>query len=135
MRSLGLGGKVRVGADADGGYVIPADWKEVPLLISLGIGPENSFDMSFADAGVPVEAHDPTIAQLPQTHPKIRWIINMVVADPKPNSAEVSLRNILERISSNTLPALKMDIEGWEYPTILSCSEELLENSVLRSGI
>ena len=126
MRSLGPGGKARVGADADGGYVIPADWKEVPLLISLGIGPENSFDMSFADAGVPVEAYDPTIAQLPQTHPKIRWIQNMVVADPKPNSAEVSLRNILERISSNTLPALKMDIEGWEYPTILSCSEELL---------
>ena len=126
MRSLGPKGKVRVGADADGGYVIPADWKTVPMLISLGIGPENSFDMSFAEAGIPVEAYDPTISQLPQIHPKIRWIQSLVVANPKPNSTEVSLENVLQRISCDNLPALKMDIEGWEYPAILSCSEKSL---------
>jgi hypothetical protein len=126
MRSLGTVGKVRVGADADGGYVIPADWKAVPMLISLGIGPENSFDMSFAEAGISVEAYDPTISQLPQIHPKIRWIQSLVVANPRPNSKEVSLENVLERVSSDNLPVLKMDIEGWEYPVLLSCSERSL---------
>jgi len=112
--------------DADGGYVIPADWKTVPMLVSLGIGSENSFDMSFAEAGIPVEAYDPTISQLPQIHPKIRWIQSLVVANPKPTSTEVSLENVLQRISCDNLPALKMDIEGWEYPAILSCSEKSL---------
>ena len=125
MRSLGPEGKVRVGADADGGYVIPADWKTVSMLISLGIGPENSFDVSFAEAGIPVEAYDPTISQLPQIHPKIRWIQSLVVANPR-HSNEVSLENVLERVSLDNLPVLKMDIEGWEYPVLLSCSERSL---------
>ena len=126
MRSLSSKCMVRVGAESDGGYVIPADWKTVSMLISLGIGPENSFDMSFAEAGIPVEAYDPTISQLPQSHPKIRWIQSLVVANPKPNSTEVSLESVLQRISCDNLPALKMDIEGWEYPAILSCSEKSL---------
>jgi len=126
MRSLGSKGMVRVGADSDGGYVIPADWKTVSMLISLGIGPENSFDIDFAEAGISVEAYDPTISQLPKTHSKIRWVQSMVVANPNPNRAEVSLRHVLEKIPAGSSTALKMDIEGWEYSTLLSCPDEVL---------
>ena len=126
IRSLGVDEKARVGGDADGGYVLPADWRKVSLLISLGIGPDNSFDAAFAEAGIPVEAYDPTISKLPLVHPKIHWIKKMVVANPGFHDNEISLEQILERISHHPMPALKMDIEGWEYPVILTCPQEAL---------
>jgi hypothetical protein len=36
------------------------------------------------------------------------------------------LENVLERVSSDNLPVLKMDSEGWEYPVLISCSERSL---------
>jgi len=50
----------------------------------------------------------------------------MVVATPHPNSAEISLRHVLENIPAESSTALKMDIEGWEFSTLLSCPDELL---------
>lgn len=126
IRGLGQNGKARVGGEADGGYVVPADWKNVSMLFSLGIGPDNSFDLAFAKSGIQVEAYDPTISSLPQAHPKIRWIQRWVASASDPSHNKVSLGEILENASEGGGPALKMDIEGGEYPAILSCPEAAL---------
>lgn len=47
-------------------------------------------------------------------------------SNPHPNSAEISLRHVLENIPAESSTALKMDIEGWEFSTLLSCPDELL---------
>lgn len=126
IRSLGPTGKERVGGDADGGYVIPADWKKTSTLYSLGIGPDNSFDIAFARSGIQVEAYDPTISSLPEDHPKIRWIKSWVVPEPRPSRPEVSLGEILGKAPEDGSSALKVDIEGGEYPAIISCPEASL---------
>jgi hypothetical protein len=128
ISSLGPEGKERVGCEVDGGYVVPKDWRNLSRLFSLGIGPDNSFDIAFAEAGIPVEAYDPTILRLPQEHAKIRWIKSMVVPKPRLSKNEISLGQILEKISEEAAPGLKMDIEGSEYGVILSCPEERLRH-------
>jgi hypothetical protein len=121
--------KTRLGSDGDGGYVVPEDWGSLRKLVSLGVGPENSFDLAMAEAGVEVEAYDPTIRALPATHPRIHWHSTWVVAENEGSSGkrkEASLAEILKTIPPGTPFALKTDIEGWEYPCLLSCPEELL---------
>jgi hypothetical protein len=117
--------KVRLGTELDGGYVVPEDWKTVSKLLSLGVGPENSFDLVFARVGIPVEAYDHTIVRLPVEHPQIRWHRKKI-----DNSAEIhsacSLDRILGREVSGGGLGLKIDIEGWEYPAFLGCTEENL---------
>jgi hypothetical protein len=125
-RSLGQIGKERVGSEADGGYVIPSDWKRVFTLFSLGIGPDNSFDMAFARSGTLVEAYDPTISSLPEKHPKIRWIKRWVASESDPSLNKISLGEILVNASEDGGSALKMDIEGGEYPAIMSCPDAAL---------
>jgi hypothetical protein len=117
--------KVRLGADKDGGYIVPGDWKKVSRLLSLGVGSENSFDLVFADAGVPVDAYDHTIARLPVEHPLIRWHQKKVDGSAEiPSSC--SLDTLLLAEESGGGVALKMDIEGWEYPALLGCAENNL---------
>jgi hypothetical protein len=126
VRSLAAMEKQRVGGCADGGYILPSDWGKISRLISLGIGSENSFDLAFAKAGVSVDAYDPTIQRLPEVHERINWIKSLVIAGPTITSNETTLEEILDRQPSDVTLGLKMDIEGWEYPVLLSCPERTL---------
>ena len=118
--------KERAGCDADGGYVVPADWRKTGILISLGIGPENTFDMHFAQAGIQVDAYDHSISRLPKEHPRISWIKQKVVEGPNHSQNEISLQEILEKLPEGVNASLKLDIEGWEIPALLACPENLL---------
>lgn len=119
-------GKVRLGSDHDGGYVVPADWERVQGLVSLGVGPENSFDLAFAERGVQVQSYDHSIQVLPQTHPGICWYREKIASVDQPNRREVSLAKALARFGENISLALKMDIEGHEYAALLACPERSL---------
>jgi len=118
--------KVRLGAEGDGGYVVPADWHRVSRLVSLGIGPENTFDLAFAKAGISVEAFDHTIHALPEEHPKIVWRKKKISFGEKNQTASCNLNDVLPAAGVPGEVALKTDIEGWEYPVLLDCPEEKL---------
>jgi hypothetical protein len=120
--------KVRLGADRDGGYIVPGDWKKISRLLSLGVGPENSFDLAFADAGVSVDAYDHTIARLPVEHSRIRWHQKKIDGSAEIPSA-CSLDTLLLAEEAGGGVALKMDIEGWEYPALLGCAENNLSKA------
>ena len=125
--SLRESGKVRLGGSQDGGYVVPEDWRKVSGLLSLGIGPENTFDLAFAESNIPVHAYDFSISRLPQNHPKIEWFREKVSATDRVSSKEISLGQALARFKEEESLALKMDIEGYEYPAVLACPPTALK--------
>jgi hypothetical protein len=120
---VGLG-KVRLGGQADGGYVVPEDWGRVSSLFSLGVGPDNSFDLAFAEAGIGVQAFDHTITRLPVEHPKIRWHKKKIDVPREHSPHTCSLQEALKAENTTGELALKLDIEGWEYPVLLDCAED-----------
>ena len=63
--------KVRIGADADGGYVMPSNSIKSNLVLSIGIGDEVSFDKELAERGAKVLQFDHTISSAPYEHPNI----------------------------------------------------------------
>ena len=43
---------IRIGSDADGGYIVPKDFGKCKILVSPGVGDNNSFEQSFENAVV-----------------------------------------------------------------------------------
>lgn len=120
--------KIRLGNNGDGGYVVPEDWKELRRVFSLGIGPDNSFDVALAEAGIRVDAYDHTIDRLPASHPNIHWHKKMVVPFEKDLAkSTISLETILGDVPVKEPVALKFDIEGWEFACLLSCPSKQLQ--------
>lgn len=119
-------GKVRIGRDFDGGYVVPSDWANTQHLLSLGIGDDNSFETCFAEAGAQVHCYDHSVSSLPEPHPSIRLFQRKVVGNPGQGPLEKNFHEVLEEIPQG-LSALKMDIEGFEYECFRGASVAQLE--------
>src|SRR5262245_44419895 len=47
--------KIRVGSEADGGYIQLGDFKRLSLALSLGIGDNDDWDLATAKRGIPVK--------------------------------------------------------------------------------
>lgn len=56
--------KVRVGLSADGGYVLPDDFDGVQGMLSIGVGPDVSFDHALAQKGIPSYQYDHTVEKI-----------------------------------------------------------------------
>ena len=118
--------KIRVGSASDGGYVIPNDLEGIQGLISIGVGPDVSFDFALAERGIPSYQYDHTVDENPSKHElfhfhKLGW------ADH--SSGEfVDLQTMIE---SNGLDEhddlfLKFDVEGAEWDGLSTVSLETL---------
>lgn len=132
--SLKAPGKVRLGNKHDGGYVVPSDWNKVTGILSLGVGPENSFDLMCAEAGIKVHAYDNTIPKLPIIHPGIHWYPEKITATDRSKEREVSLASALDRFTGQGSLGIKMDIEGYEYAALLACPVDRLERIRFLTG-
>jgi hypothetical protein len=69
MAAKGVG-KVRVGCDGDGGYVMLDDFRNINSCYSVGIGPEVSWDLDMARRGLRVFQYDHTVKEPPVKHDK-----------------------------------------------------------------
>ena len=120
--------KIRCGANHDGGYVIAELEGGYDLYISAGISDEESFSRDFINKYDMCESNsfgfDGTIDNYPYQYTnKISFIKKNINSFNDDNNTDLNfLITKYDRIF------LKMDIEGGEYPWILSMSEELLQN-------
>lgn len=119
MRPVGFA-KVRVGRDADGGYVMVEDFDDIRTAISIGIGSEVSWDVAMADRGMTVLQFDPTIAAPPVIHPCLRF-------EPVGlgSAHEAGIVEPLSAIVARADGALtgKIDIEGDEWVALEAASD------------
>lgn len=111
--------KIRIGSDADGGYVLPASARQSSLVFSIGIGDEVSFDAAMAAQGATVLQFDHTIPGPPLDHPNIRFYHKGW--GPHDDETLLSLRTMmgLADWTNAQHPLLKFDTEGAEWASLL----------------
>ena len=114
--------KIRIGSDADGGYII-VDGLTYDELIACGISDDVTFENDFIQKyNVNCIAFDGTIDNLPQnSNKRIEWV--------KKNISRVSAlnkTNLSEYIENKDNLFLKMDIELYEYQWLESITLENL---------
>lgn len=120
--------KIRCGSNSDGGYVFAELEGEYDLYISAGISNEESFSRDFINKYNMNESNsfgfDGTIGSYPyQYTEKISFIKKNINSFNDNNNTDLSY--LAEKYKNIFL---KIDIEGGEYPWLLSFDEKLLEN-------
>jgi len=110
--------KVRVGAPADGGYVLPASALRSNLVVSIGIGEEVSFDDEMAGLGCAVLQFDHTIERSPSQAAGVRF--HRAGWGPRDEGPLISLATMTRGIdwAQARHPVLKFDVEGAEWEAL-----------------
>jgi hypothetical protein len=121
--------KIRCGANCDGGYVFAELDGEYDCYISAGISNEESFSRDFIEKYNMNEYNsfgfDGTINNYPYEYTKkINFIKKNISGFNDDNNSNLS---ILMNTYKNIF--LKMDVEGGEYPWLLSIDDEQLLNN------
>jgi len=117
---------IRIGELADGGYLIPDDVEGIQAVFSPGVAETCSFEMFFADRGVPCFLVDLSVERPPMDHTNIFFQkknlglindIHTVTLDTWiKSSANANYTDLI----------LQMDIEGAEYEVLFSTPIEVL---------
>lgn len=113
--------KVRLGNDYDGGYVVPSAALLCDAIVSIGVGPDVSFDLALAQRGAKIIQFDHTVEKSPVDHPsftfyKLGW-------GERSEGKFINLQDISKKLDPSAQhKLLKFDIEGAEYEIFKSLS-------------
>jgi hypothetical protein len=114
--------------EGDGSYVILDDFKDIKIAYSFGIYKNIKFDKALADRGIDVFMYDHTIDSLPYQNPKFHWKKIGLCGIGKQYQNMTNLEELIaengHRKEKNMI--LKIDIEHWEYESIISLKEDTL---------
>lgn len=118
---------VRLGPNADGGYLVPDDLEAIKACFSPGVSDRCGFEMDCAEMGMDVFMADASIEKPPQSHPKFNFIKKFIGCVSQGDFVTLSdwVQNSVPDSNSDLL--LQIDIEGYEYETILSTAIAVLE--------
>lgn len=118
---------IRFGPDTDGGYLIPDDIEGIEACFSPGVSKVSGFELECANRGIKVFLADASVEKLPEEHPDFVFDKKFIGAVGSGNFITIDewVNNSVS--SQNTDLILQMDIEGFEYETILSMSNTLLQ--------
>src|ERR1700684_3718638 len=116
---------IRLGGDADGGYLVPNDLDGIVACFSPGVGPVVSFEEALVERGIPCFLADASVTSPPILNQLIHFERKFlgVVNDDTTTTLDAWVRNYAP--ASGDL-ILQMDIEGAEWPVLLNVSDETL---------
>jgi hypothetical protein len=119
---------IRVGPKGDGGYLVPNDLEGLTACFSPGVDLESRFELELAERGLDIFMADYSIEKPMIDHPKFHFSKKFLGGDDSGHYMR------LDTWASQSLPPedqsdllLQMDIEGFEYDSILSLSRPLLD--------
>jgi len=119
--------KIRLGRQGDGGYVFLDDLRKVKSAFSFGIGGEDSWDLDVAKRGIPVLQFDHTVDRAPSTHENLKFFKCRISPTSGPDAKTLTeLVDESPASESRSNLALKMDIEGDEWPVLDATDEKHL---------
>jgi hypothetical protein len=120
--------RILLGEKSDGCYVLLDDFENIKYAYSFGISTNIQFDKALADRGIDVFMYDHTINSLPYYNPKFHWKKIGLCGIGKQYR---NMKNLEELIAENghineKNMILKMDIEHWEFESIIDLKEDTL---------
>ncbi len=117
---------IRVGAEGDGGYLLPDDLDGIEAVFSPGVGTVSKFERECAELGMDVYMADGSVEGPIGAHPRFRFIRSFVgaVNDEQTITMDRWVRSAMPRSTGDLL--LQMDIEDAEYAALVSMSHRLL---------
>ncbi len=116
---------IRIGDDADGGYLIPDDLAGVNTCFSPGVAASSSFELELARRGIRCFMADYSVSGPPVTNPLFHFEKKFLGTHN--DETFTTLSAWVERNApSEKEMILQMDIEGAEYDVLLSSPLELL---------
>lgn len=119
---------IRVGGDADGGYLIPDDLNGVDYCFSPGVGASSSFEDHLAAMGIRSFLADGSVDGPSIDRPEFTFDKKFLGATDSETSFTLSTwkDKYLPDYFGDLL--LQMDIEGAEYEVLLSAPDSLLDH-------
>lgn len=115
---------IRLGPDADGGYLVPDDLDGIVASISPGVSQECRFDLDVAARGIPVYMADASVDGPPIANPQFHF--SKVFLDTYESDTTTTLDTFCAAVPAEGDLLLQMDIEGAEFRVIDNMSEGLL---------
>jgi len=118
---------IRMGAEGDGGYLVPDDFDGIEACFSPGVSTCSDFELACAERGLEVFMADRSVDGPATSHPKFHFLKTFVGAITTDDGV-ISLDDWVDsaRLSKDGDLILQMDIEGAEYEVLLSASARLL---------
>lgn len=115
---------IRLGPDADGGYLVPNDLAGIEACFSPGVSDRAGFERDCAERGMKVFMADASVEGPPEIHPQFRFLKKFIGASSHGDFVSLGewLRSSLPEGRGDLL--LQMDIEGYEYEALLSMPED-----------
>lgn len=119
--------KVRIGPNADGGYILAETLDPGQTVLSYGISTEYRFDEAMAERGHRVFMFDHTIQPLATIHPHMHFFAEGVAGTSDGAQRLYSIEDHLKKnqIAGDNL-ILKMDVEGAEFEALNALSPATL---------
>lgn len=116
---------IRLGADSDGGYLVPDDLEGIRYAISPGVAREVSFDLDLAARGIEVVMLDASVAGPPVGHE--RFTFHPLFLDSYESERTTTLQALVDALPADAELLLEMDIEGGEWRVIHSMPRAVQE--------
>jgi hypothetical protein len=118
---------IRVGPDGDGGYLMPDDFDGIRYAFSPGVSDESGFEAALANRGIKVFLADKSVDGPAEAHDGFVFDKKFVGAfsDDEYMTLDAWKERHIDDYDGDLL--LQMDIEGFEYETLLATSEKLLQ--------
>lgn len=117
---------IRLGPGGDGGYLVPDDVQNIEACFSPGVGQLSGFEKQCAALGMKVYMADKSVDHPGEEDNRFFFIKKFI--GPESNDEFITMdewvRSSIGDSRSDLL--LQMDIEGHEYDSILSMSDDLL---------
>lgn len=118
---------IRVGPDGDGGYLVPDDLADLTACFSPGVSDVSGFEADCARRGMDVFMMDATVDGPAEVNERFRFQKNMLGACNDDLFRTLPTWIDQSGVSSEGDLMLQMDIEGFEYETLIATPEEVLE--------
>ena len=115
----------RFGGDSDGAYLLPNDLEGIEAVFSPGVADVATFEEQMAELGMNCFLADASVESSPVSGPRIHFLKKFIgIAD----SGEYIRMDtwVNQNAPGKSDLILQMDIEGGEWPALMSASDELL---------
>ncbi|MFL6416140.1 MAG: FkbM family methyltransferase [Bryobacteraceae bacterium] len=118
---------LRLGPAADGGYLVPNDLGGIAACFSPGVSDICGFEEDCASRGMKVFMADASVEEPPRAHPSFSFVKKFVGCSTVGEFITLADWVDAAHISSDDDLMLQMDIEGYEYESLLSAPSALLQ--------